>query len=79
MSPAGVPAAALPGREVVEVALILDRTIAPADARLNADVRQRGSGSWRCASAPTMRASRWPSLAEYRTIQNVTLGRCAWR
>jgi hypothetical protein len=39
-----VPAVALAGREVVEVALVVDRTIAPADARLNTDVRQLGIG-----------------------------------
>jgi hypothetical protein len=41
---ARVPAAALAGREVAEVALIVDRTMAPADARLNTDVRQLGIG-----------------------------------
>jgi hypothetical protein len=41
---ARVPAAALAGREAVEVALIVDRTMAPADARLNTDVRQLGIG-----------------------------------
>ena len=41
---ARVPAAALTGRETVEVALIVDRTMAPADARLNTDVRQLGIG-----------------------------------
>jgi hypothetical protein len=41
---AQVPTAALAGRDVVEVALIVDRTMAPADARLNTDVRQLGIG-----------------------------------
>ncbi|MES1193936.1 MAG: hypothetical protein ABUM26_06385, partial [Solirubrobacterales bacterium] len=41
---ARVPAAALRGRTVAEVALIVDRTMAPADARLNTDVRQLGIG-----------------------------------
>ena len=41
---ARVPAAALEGRDVAEVALIVDRTMAPADARLNTDVRQLGVG-----------------------------------
>jgi hypothetical protein len=41
---ARVPVATLAGRETVEVALIADRTMAPADARLNTDVRQLGIG-----------------------------------
>ncbi|MET0601261.1 MAG: hypothetical protein ABW167_04670, partial [Baekduia sp.] len=41
---ARVPAVAPAGRETVEVALIVDRTMAPADARLNTDVRQLGIG-----------------------------------
>jgi hypothetical protein len=41
---AHVPAAALAGRKAVEVALVVDRTMAPADARLNTDVRQLGIG-----------------------------------
>jgi hypothetical protein len=41
---ARVPGAALAGREAVEVALLVDRTMAPADARLNTDVRQLGIG-----------------------------------
>ncbi len=41
---ARVPAAVLAGREAVEVALVVDRTMAPADARLNTDVRQLGIG-----------------------------------
>ncbi len=41
---ARVPTVALAGRETVEVALIVDRTMAPADARLNTDVRQLGIG-----------------------------------
>jgi putative nucleotidyltransferase-like protein len=41
---ARVPTAARAGRKTIEVALIVDRTIAPADARLNTDVRQLGIG-----------------------------------
>jgi hypothetical protein len=41
---ARVPATVLAGRDIVEVALIVDRTMAPADARLNTDVRQLGIG-----------------------------------
>jgi hypothetical protein len=41
---ARVPAAALAGRDVAEVALVVDRAMAPADARLNTDVRQLGIG-----------------------------------
>jgi len=41
---ARVPAAALRGLDVAELALIVDRTMSPADARLNTDVRQLGVG-----------------------------------
>jgi hypothetical protein len=41
---ARVPVALLAGRDAVELALIADRTIAPADTRLNTDVRQLGIG-----------------------------------
>ncbi len=39
-----IPPAALAGREVVEIALVVDRTMTPADTRLNTDVRQLGIG-----------------------------------
>jgi hypothetical protein len=41
---ARVPAAVLRRRDVAELALIVDRTMSPADARLNTDVRQLGVG-----------------------------------
>ncbi len=39
-----IPPAALAGRAVAEIALVVDRTMTPADTRLNTDVRQLGIG-----------------------------------
>lgn len=39
-----IPLATLAGREVAEIALVVDRTMTPADTRLNTDVRQLGIG-----------------------------------
>ena len=41
---ARVPAVALRGTDVAELAVIVDRTMSPADARLNSDGRQLGVG-----------------------------------